>query len=96
MNVLAISAHPDDETLGCGGTLLKHRDRGDSIFWIIATVCHEPQWSAEVIKRKACEVQRVADAYKAQLFKLGFLNAQLDRVPVGELMTPIERIMRAA
>jgi LmbE family N-acetylglucosaminyl deacetylase len=93
MNVLAISAHPDDETLGCGGTLLKHRDRGDSIFWTIATVCHEPQWAADVIERKAVEVERVADAYKARLFKLGFLNAQLDKVPVGELMKPIETIV---
>src|SRR5688500_8171114 len=48
MNVLAICAHPDDETLGCGGTLLKHRAAGDELFWIIATVCHEPQWSAEL------------------------------------------------
>ena len=53
MNILAISAHPDDETLGCGGTLLKHRDAGDPITWIIATVCHEPQWSADTIRRKA-------------------------------------------
>lgn len=93
MNVLAISAHPDDETLGCGGTLLKHRDRGDAIFWIIATVCHEPQWSAATIERKAAEVDQVARAYAAQPFRLGFPNAQLDRIAVGELMKPIERIV---
>jgi LmbE family N-acetylglucosaminyl deacetylase len=93
MNVLAISAHPDDETLGCGGTLLKHRNAGDSLFWIIATVCHEPQWSAETIERKAVEVERVAKAYGAQCFKLGFLNARLDTVAVGELMKPIEGLV---
>lgn len=93
VNVLAISAHPDDETLGCGGTLLKHRDQGDPIFWVIATVCHQPQWSAEMIERKALEVDRVARAYNAHPFRLGFLNAQLDRVSVGELMKPIERIV---
>lgn len=27
--VLAIGAHPDDVEIGCGGTLAKHRDRGD-------------------------------------------------------------------
>src|SRR5438105_3213681 len=90
VNVLTICAHPDDETLGCGGTLLKHRQHGDSIYWIITTVCHEPQWSASVIDRKAEEVERVAAAYGAERIKLGFQNARLDTIPVGELMKPIE------
>jgi LmbE family N-acetylglucosaminyl deacetylase len=93
MNVLAISAHPDDETLGCGGTLLKHRAAGDAIFWAIATVCHEPQWSAAVIERKAVEVDRVAEAFGAQRFKFGFPNAQLDTIGIGELMKPIESLV---
>jgi N-acetylglucosamine malate deacetylase 1 len=91
MNVLAISAHPDDETLGCGGTLLKHRAGADAVFWIIATVCHEPQWSASTIEQKAAEVDRVAAAYSATPIRLGFPNARLDIVGVEELMRPIER-----
>jgi len=35
--VLAIAVHPDDETLGCGGTLLKHKAGGDRINWLILT-----------------------------------------------------------
>ena len=30
-NILVICAHPDDEVLGCGGTLLKHRFKKDQI-----------------------------------------------------------------
>lgn len=93
MNVLAVSAHPDDETLGCGGTLLKHRAAGDSIYWVIATVCHEPQWSAELIERKADEVDRVAAAYGAERMKLGFPNAKLDTIGIRELMKPIEAVV---
>ncbi|HHA19586.1 MAG TPA: PIG-L family deacetylase, partial [Methylophaga sp.] len=37
MRILTISAHPDDETLGCGGTLLKHQASGDSVYWLIVT-----------------------------------------------------------
>ncbi len=38
--VLVIAVHPDDETLGCGGTLLKHRACGDSIHWVILTAAY--------------------------------------------------------
>ena len=37
MKVLVIAPHPDDETLGCGGTLLKHKKDGDEIHWMIIT-----------------------------------------------------------
>ena len=33
--VLIIAVHPDDETLGCGGTILKHKENGDQIYWLI-------------------------------------------------------------
>lgn len=38
MNVLCVVAHPDDEVLGCGGTLAKHADRGDNVSCVF--VCH--------------------------------------------------------
>ena len=35
--VLIIAPHPDDETLGCGGTILKHKNAKDKVFWCIVT-----------------------------------------------------------
>jgi N-acetylglucosamine malate deacetylase 1 len=35
LRVLAIAAHPDDEVLGCGGTLAKHAARGDRVTILI-------------------------------------------------------------
>ena len=40
-NIIVISAHPDDEILGCGGTLIKHREAGDKIDWLITTKIKE-------------------------------------------------------
>lgn len=92
--ILAISVHPDDETLGCGGTLLKHRDAGDELFWVIATVAFEPQWSAETIAKRAAEVECVAQAYGAQeFFKLGLPTTRLDEIPLGTMMESIRGII---
>jgi LmbE family N-acetylglucosaminyl deacetylase len=35
--VIVISPHPDDEALGCGGTISKHADAGDDVFVIHLT-----------------------------------------------------------
>jgi LmbE family N-acetylglucosaminyl deacetylase len=36
-NVLAVGAHPDDVELGCGATLAKHLEIGDSVYVIVLT-----------------------------------------------------------
>jgi len=35
MNILVIAAHPDDEVLGCGGTIARHTQNGDSVHVLI-------------------------------------------------------------
>jgi LmbE family N-acetylglucosaminyl deacetylase len=87
MNILAISAHPDDETLGCGGTLLRHRAEGDSLHWAIVTQAHTPQWPAEVIERKAEEVKAVATCYSMQsVHRLQLPTTELDAIPFARVI----------
>jgi LmbE family N-acetylglucosaminyl deacetylase len=94
VSILVISAHPDDETLGCGGTMLKHHERGDTLYWLIVTQAHEPQWSKAVIERKTEEVQRVAAAYGVQqYFRLGFPTIRLDTVSQVDLINAIRDVI---
>jgi LmbE family N-acetylglucosaminyl deacetylase len=97
VNVLVVCAHPDDETLGCGGTLLRHVAAGDDVTWAIATQAHAPAWTSETIERKAQEVDRVAAAYGiARYERLGFPSSCLDVTPRAELMQRIGAVVEQA
>jgi len=59
-NVIVISAHPDDETLGAGGTMLKHVANGDNVFWLIVTNVFENQgFSKERVESRQEEIRKV-------------------------------------
>jgi LmbE family N-acetylglucosaminyl deacetylase len=90
MRILVIAPHPDDETLGCGGSLLKHKANGDSLSWLVATRGHEPQWSAEVLEQKEREISAVAAAYGFDnTFRLNFPAIKLDKIPIEEIIVGI-------
>jgi LmbE family N-acetylglucosaminyl deacetylase len=94
MKVLAIAAHPDDETLGCGGTLLKHRKAGDELYWLVVTRAQTPEWPEETLKRKADEVRQVGEAYGAErVFELGLPTTKLDAMPQVELINNIRTVV---
>lgn len=60
-NVLVVSAHPDDEILGAGGTLLKHVANGDNVFWLITTNVFESQgFSKERVESRQEEISKVS------------------------------------
>lgn len=84
---LVISAHPDDETLGAGGTLLGHKARGDEIFWAVVTQPAEGTHSSEIIQRATSQVAEASRAFGfAKHVRLGFPTAMLDTVPQAKLM----------
>ena len=95
-SVIVIAPHPDDETLGCGGTLLRHRDKGDRIHWLIATaVTGEGGYSQEAINKRTQEVQSVATAYGFDsVHTLGFPCAALDQVPFGKIVNSIGAVFK--
>ncbi|MBN1572784.1 MAG: PIG-L family deacetylase [Deltaproteobacteria bacterium] len=96
MRVLVICAHPDEETLGVGGTLLKHRSQRDELYWIIVTRAHQPKWSEKVIEEKDAEIERVAEAYGIKkYFPLKFPAALLDGVPFDEIIKKIDDVVAA-
>lgn len=47
--ILVVAAHPDDEVLGCGGTIAKHADAGDSVEILIVA---EGQTSRQHVRNR--------------------------------------------
>src|SRR5213593_5174378 len=72
MQVLIIAPHPDDESIGCGGTLCLHAGRGDSIAVVYLTsgelgLKHLPRNKAWLTREreaeKAAKVLRAAPCF---------------------------------
>lgn len=94
--VLVVAVHPDDETLGCGGTLLRHVAAGDQVHWLLVTALREAEgWPAELVRERRETVVAVAAAYgMAAVHDLEFPAMGLDRIPVGELVAAIGMVVR--
>lgn len=95
--VLIAAPHPDDETLGAGGFLLRARAAGRPIHWMIVTAMRDADgWPADKIARRAAEIDAVAAAYGfAGVHQLGFPAARLDAVPLADLVAAIAPAVRA-
>jgi LmbE family N-acetylglucosaminyl deacetylase len=94
--VLVIAVHPDDETLGCGGTILKHKDRGDEVYWLILTKANQKISSIKNIELiQKSYVEEVAQEYNFNEIKqLDFITTELDKYPVGELISAISTYIK--
>jgi LmbE family N-acetylglucosaminyl deacetylase len=94
--ILCIAPHPDDETLGCGGSLLRHLSEGARVHWFIATTIDPGLgFSPEKARAREQEILDVAAAYGfAGVHRAPFPTTRLDTVPVSDLVGAISRVVR--
>lgn len=65
MKVLVISPHPDDETLGAGGTILRFMDEGHKVSWLNITGIYNSEiFSEEMKKKRKSQIQQIKDYYQ--------------------------------
>jgi len=96
MKILAIAPHPDDETLGCGGTLFRHKSEGDEIYWVIVTcISFDTGWSEAAVKKRDAEIDVVAKKFGFKdVFNLHFPTTKLDTLPLSYLIEKITEIYK--
>jgi N-acetylglucosamine malate deacetylase 1 len=96
MRVLCLAAHPDDEVLGAGGTLLRHRAAGDELGLVVATVAYPPRWSAEIIRAKRSECLAAAKLLGIRHVQfLEFQTMHLNTLPAIDLNEAVTRAISA-
>ncbi len=89
--VLIIAVHPDDETLGSGGTLLKYKANGDEVHWLI---CTQVDIKNDFYTTREGEIQKVHDLYKFDtVTNLQLKTMQVDEYSMSELIGKISKVI---
>lgn len=91
--VLVIAAHPDDELLGCGATVALHAAAGDEVRSII--LCEGETMRQQDSTDKMDATKEAAIILGAQEpICVGLPDQHLDTLPIVDVVSPIEKVVR--
>ena len=91
MNILAIGAHPDDIEIGCGGTLLKYKEKGFRVFLLILT---DGQFGAdkEVRRQEQIMSSEILDANEVFWGGYGDTRFPFDRRSINTIEDVLQKV----
>tara|TARA_Y100000768_G_scaffold333755_1_gene274048 strand:- start:197 stop:868 length:672 start_codon:yes stop_codon:yes gene_type:complete len=92
-SILVIAAHPDDETIGCGGTILNHTANGEKVYVITLTdgVTSRSN-SSDSISDRAQMANEAFSILGAELYEAGnFPDNSMDSISLLEIVQFIEK-----
>jgi len=94
--VLVIAAHPDDEILGLGGTLIKHVKQGDEVFCLILGegITSRDNQNEEQVKKLHLQCQEAGRVIGfRKLFFSNFPDNRFDSIPLLGIIKEIEKYL---
>jgi LmbE family N-acetylglucosaminyl deacetylase len=93
-NILILAPHPDDEVLGCGATIKKLSNEGNSVFVLVVTRGSSKFYSDEKIqnvRNEALQAHKLLGV--KQTFFLDFPAPELDTVPLADISREISNVI---
>src|SRR5256885_8830707 len=92
--VLVIAAHPDDELLGCGGTVALHVRAGDAVTAVIACEGESLRYGPNGVGQRGHTRRAAAELGVADVRELRFRDQRLDTLSLTQIITPLEHAVR--
>ena len=90
MRVLTVAAHPDDETLGAGGTMAWHAARGDTV-WVCIVTDGASSRHDQVELQAECARRACVSLGVERLVLVGLPDQRLDTHCLLDVIGPIEQ-----
>ncbi|MDO3377972.1 PIG-L deacetylase family protein [Geoalkalibacter halelectricus] len=95
--ILVVAAHPDDEVLGCGGTIARHAAAGDEVHILFLADGESSRCSTAnpaAIEARLAKARAAADILGVkEIHALGLPDNRLDCLPLLDIIQPVERLM---
>lgn len=94
--VLVVAPHPDDEVLGCGGTMARLAAEGHAVHVLVATRGQPPAFPEEGVAQVRAEMKKAHALLDiAETHELELPAAALDTVPAAQVNAEIGDIVQA-
>ncbi len=96
MRVLVAAPHPDDETLGAGGTILRMLAEGHEVYWVNFTAMLNPRmFSEKVVERRKKQLREIEDFYHfTGVYHLNMPTTELESIDSGEAIGKVSKVFR--
>lgn len=92
-SILVVAAHPDDEALGCAGTLFRHRSSGAKVHVLFLSDGEMARGASDksLVRRRLAMAEAAAEAMGGLSMRLaGFPDNRLDAVDMLDLVRAVE------
>jgi LmbE family N-acetylglucosaminyl deacetylase len=94
--ILVVSAHPDDEAIGCAGTIAKHTSSGDEVYLLFMTNGVDSRKNvsnSDTTARNNC-AQKAAEFLNVSLvYHLDFPDNMMDSIPLLKIVQAVEDVV---